>query len=239
MLFQLYISLLLPLVYSSAVLHEVGHSSVFPDSTTLTLYIEFINTGKQAITLKIIHDQCCIEVEQDDIDCDVFELEKIKFVKLLSHGEEDYTRRIQYIIHNMYLRNLIGYCTFNIISSDHQYREQIILHINTTTLLNNNNNNNNNIIIDECTSVDQDRESKCRPVNCVLKYNGSRNYFNPTTLKCEAVPECNTLSEDQMDIVAYYDSETNTCIKLPGGLVEDTTTETEEGLDEEILTTYT
>ena len=38
----------------------------------------------------------------------------------------------------------------------------------------------------------QDPQKDCRPVDCVEKYNGWRNFFRDSTGKCEVVHECYT-----------------------------------------------
>jgi hypothetical protein len=46
------------------------------------------------------------------------------------------------------------------------------------------------VTVTECETIDDDRIRNCEPANCVLKYNGHRNYYNPNTKTCEKVPLC-------------------------------------------------
>lgn len=42
----------------------------------------------------------------------------------------------------------------------------------------------------KCSTVDLDTLDDCRPVNCHIKYNGKRNFFNRRMQRCQAVPIC-------------------------------------------------
>jgi len=53
----------------------------------------------------------------------------------------------------------------------------------------------NNGLCTDYVSLDfyfQDPQKDCRPVDCVEKYNGWRNFFRDSTGKCEVVHECYT-----------------------------------------------
>jgi hypothetical protein len=54
-----------------------------------------------------------------------------------------------------------------------------------------------------CT-VDQGQAPACTPVNCFTKYSGARNWYNPRTGLCEAVPVCNNTT--------IYDATSNVCV---------------------------
>lgn len=41
-----------------------------------------------------------------------------------------------------------------------------------------------------CDSLDQDPKNNCAPVNCLIKYNGFRSFFNRTLEKCQKSPLC-------------------------------------------------
>lgn len=43
---------------------------------------------------------------------------------------------------------------------------------------------------DQCMTLDQDYSTNCNPVDCVLKYNGEKSFFNTASKECEAVPVC-------------------------------------------------
>ncbi|KAL9646029.1 hypothetical protein ABK040_015795 [Willaertia magna] len=61
--------------------------------------------------------------------------------------------------------------------------------------------------ITECQTNDMiydELQLFCKPVNCKLKYNNLKNYFNFNTLQCEKVVTCNEWKEN-------YDEENNKC----------------------------
>ena len=54
----------------------------------------------------------------------------------------------------------------------------------------------------------QDPRKNCKPVDCVEKYNGWRNFFRTSTGKCESTHECYTKGnkdEELPEIVSSHD----------------------------------
>ena len=61
------------------------------------------------------------------------------------------------------------------------------------------------VIVERCRSVDLDPLDHCRAVNCPVKYNGRRNFFNRKLQRCQPVPICiaNTAKE-LPDVVSFF-----------------------------------
>ena len=60
----------------------------------------------------------------------------------------------------------------------------------------------------------QDPRKNCKPVDCVEKYNGWRNFFRTSTGKCESTHECYTKGnkdEELPEIVSSHDIQWNIC----------------------------
>lgn len=63
-----------------------------------------------------------------------------------------------------------------------------------------------------CKSIDEDPFNNCEPVNCDVRYNGKKPYFDNKIKRCLSVPLC--ISNDNQylpDVI--YDPRTNMCIK--------------------------
>lgn len=61
-----------------------------------------------------------------------------------------------------------------------------------------------------CKNIDEDPFNKCEPVNCDVRYNGRKPYFDNKIKRCVSAPEC--ISKDNQylpDII--YDLRTNKC----------------------------
>ena len=65
-----------------------------------------------------------------------------------------------------------------------------------------------------CDTMDQDPRRNCKPVNCVQKYNGKRNYFRKETKLCEPVHECYTSKDDEGLPTTAFDKDHNKCKSL-------------------------
>lgn len=60
----------------------------------------------------------------------------------------------------------------------------------------------------------QDPRKNCKPVDCVEKYNGWRNFFRTSTGKCESTHECYTKGnkdEELPEIVSSHDIQWSIC----------------------------
>ena len=51
----------------------------------------------------------------------------------------------------------------------------------------------------------QDPDRGCSPVDCAIKYKGTRNFYRNATGKCEPVVPCNTRDKDGVTITAVRD----------------------------------
>lgn len=57
---------------------------------------------------------------------------------------------------------------------------------------------------DACDTIDLSRDSDCEPVDCQIKYLGTRNFFNTKWNRCQKVPLCASSNKKIMpDVVSH------------------------------------
>ncbi|KAL9968671.1 hypothetical protein ACROYT_G020789 [Oculina patagonica] len=67
----------------------------------------------------------------------------------------------------------------------------------------------------KCRGVDRDPRNSCKPVDCVEKYNGWRNFFRESSGKCEVVHDCYTKGKKKDDLPEIaFDKDFNDCKSL-------------------------
>ena len=191
---------------SSIRVDDFGYTYVGTLSTVLVFYIELLNEGHRPVRTEIVNEKCCLHVMQDDEECEGMRL-PAKTGILQPIGSQESSKNFEFMFHSMYVMNRKGVCIFAVREQGKVHKEHV--RISFDTILPN---------FAECESVDLDPERECRPSNCVLKYMGMRNFFNKNSLMCEPVEECMTLSADRRELIAFYDHETNTCVRLDEGI---------------------
>ncbi|XP_046847271.1 uncharacterized protein LOC124440894 [Xenia sp. Carnegie-2017] len=128
---------------------------------------------------------------------------------------------ITYLFTNLYPLDRIGYCVFHLWDKKSKFAHTI--RFNTVygekddkTLLGSFYNSfvggENNT--KKCETVDLDPRKKCKPVNCVQKYNGKRNFFRRETKLCEPVHECFTSKDEDGLPTTAFDKDHNKCKSL-------------------------
>lgn len=63
-----------------------------------------------------------------------------------------------------------------------------------------------------CKNIDEDPFNKCEPVNCDVRYNGRKPYFDNNIKRCVNVPECISKDNQYLPDITY-DPRTNKCSK--------------------------
>ena len=201
---------------SSIRVEDFGYRIGDSMSTVLVFYIEVFNDGHAPVEVEVRNEECCLRVDVDDLECRAMRL-PTKSSTVDPVGSRESTKKFEFIFHSLYVMNRKGVCTFQVLDRLHAHRERV--RIAFETLMPNS---------ATCSSVDLDPERECQPANCVLKYMGRRNFFNKNTLLCESVAECMTLSPDRTEIIAFYNSETNSCVQLDEGIESMETAEEED-----------
>ncbi|XP_069695316.1 uncharacterized protein [Periplaneta americana] len=74
--------------------------------------------------------------------------------------------------------------------------------------------------VKKCTSIDLDPLDSCLPVNCHMKYAGSRNYYDSKWQRCRKVPTCISDDTKELPDVAYAPT-SNTCKDLEAAITDE------------------
>ena len=220
LIFLLSLSLLVPRGFlassqSSIRVEDFGYTYGDTMSTVLVFYIEVFNDGHAPVEVEVRNEECCLRIDENDVECEALRL-PTKSYTVDPVGSQESTKNFQFMFHNLYVVNRRGVCTFHVLDRLRAHSERI--RIAFDTLMPNS---------ATCGSVDLDPERDCQPANCLLKYMGSRSFFNKNTLLCESVVECMTLSSDRTEITAFYDPAANLCVRLDEGIESFETTEEE------------
>lgn len=109
-----------------------------------------------------------------------------------------------------YLHNRKGECTVSVIHLNAQkeaFETKATINFNTVISANHPHpvlsEYYNSKEIKKCETADLDPLESCQPVNCLMKYLGSRNYFNYKWKRCQKVPLCISDPEKELpDVVS-------------------------------------
>ncbi|XP_033740722.1 uncharacterized protein LOC117327712 [Pecten maximus] len=188
-------------------IETVGFHTVVKGDNALVLYTDIFNGGNVTVHVKIIVKKCCLFLP-GEIFC--------KGMKLIGNHQGDVqpskSKQFNFVYPTLYPYDRKGECDLLVsanTSCDMNYQEVTIPfdtrvqmdwwtdwlpHSVQTVLF--------GVGVRDCRGVDEDRLRLCVPVNCQLKYGGTRNFFNSTERKCMAVPKCGT---------QLYDPVSNEC----------------------------
>ncbi|XP_015759132.1 PREDICTED: uncharacterized protein LOC107338416 [Acropora digitifera] len=194
---------------------HVERSGILPvnsKSFGIQFYIILANDAKEILVIKPKKPRCCWRVEKKDVDCKSMELVGGNEVKLSPAT----TANMSYVFPNKYPMDRVGSCNFVFVAEERQLRHKISF--NTTEPR-------KSSWLDvvgfggdsykKCRGVDRDPRKNCKPVDCVEKYNGWRNFFRTSTGKCESTHECYTKGnkDEELPEIAY-DKDYNDCKSL-------------------------
>ncbi|KAJ8957487.1 hypothetical protein NQ318_020513 [Aromia moschata] len=114
------------------------------------------------------------------------------------------------LIHpNKFLFNRQGVCTVAITYQNENAPQKITTEIEFKT--------SNCEDMGQCPTPDLDPVDNCDPVDCVAKYSGGKNYYNPKCKECEAVPIC-TSGSDTSDTKIAYSVALNSCENIQSAI---------------------
>ncbi|OWF51998.1 uncharacterized protein LOC110448351 [Mizuhopecten yessoensis] len=173
----------------------VGYRSVVKGDVALVLYADIFNDGNFSVHMEVIVKKCCLFLPKEKY---------CKGMNLIGDHQGDVqpmkSKLFNFVYPTLYPYDREGKCELLVsanTSCDGSYRE-VIIPFNTrvprdwwtdwlphsiqTVLF--------GVGVRDCGGVDEDRLRSCVPVNCQLKYGGTRNFFNSTERKCMAVPKC-------------------------------------------------
>ncbi|KAF5303933.1 hypothetical protein FQA39_LY01718 [Lamprigera yunnana] len=158
--------------------------------------IQLENSGKLSYHLYVEMEKCCEVLSKSDIDCQMMQLVGGD-MGIIKHS------KIAILVYpNLYLHNRYGNCLIKIRYNEHELK----MNIEFNTLIGP---TQNPVLrgyytkISSCKTVDLDPLELCAPVNCEMKYLGSRNFFNHYWNRCQKVPLCIADPQKQMPDVSY------------------------------------
>ncbi|XP_064628807.1 uncharacterized protein LOC135488226 [Lineus longissimus] len=207
----------------------VVDSGLYPvelDSVALVFYVTAVNMSPVNYTVKPMIDKCCTHMDRNanEFDCESMTLTLDKPVFLGPGVKHNFTLMFS----NLYVTDRIGEC---VIMLEYMQDTNVQHTLKFDTCLPSSPGYCNwvppnlreylfGVTVTDCQTVDQDRLRNCQPANCVLKYNGHRNYYNPIRKMCEKVPSCSKVNDDGLPAQAYV-PEKNICVDLDSSLTRE------------------
>ncbi|XP_015122731.1 uncharacterized protein LOC107045110 [Diachasma alloeum] len=176
----------------------------------MIFFVELVNEGKQEIAVSSRMIGCCEIVTIEDIEC-----EHIQLIGEVVTVESQGIKNVTLIWPTLYLHDRRGECAVSIsVESGHDV-EETRRKIRFNTMVTGSNPNvleeyYDAVDVRQCSSPDQDTLDACHPVNCQIKYNGQRNYFDRQLQRCQSVPVCLADPNKELPDVVY-DAINNTC----------------------------
>ncbi|XP_064404951.1 uncharacterized protein LOC135350151 [Halichondria panicea] len=195
--------------YIPVIVERSGTEDVEKFSTVVHFYLDLMNNGGNNVNVTVSPKQCCLIIEAGDIDCKIIELRPPVILRLGPRIDQfvgNNSGRALFMFRNLYSRYRKGNCSFEI-TAGKDIGFVYTLEYNTAPTI-------NDIDTPSCTGIDQDADRACSPADCAIKYKGRRNFYRNATGKCEAVVQCDTRGQDDIEIIAYYDWESNICHRL-------------------------
>ncbi|KAF0982415.1 hypothetical protein FDP41_011345 [Naegleria fowleri] len=215
-------------LFGNPVITKSGVNEIKHGDRNLEMFLDVFNNADSSGNFDVIPNACCVSSVTSTPNLPKWDCHSVMFSHGISQTVESY--KVYRFIFSMLLDQVVnkfGYCTFSVM----QYGKVDLIHSMNFTTLNISSNSietdipavhddcvppygkkifgvgNKVLCITECPSQDLVYDSvklMCKPVNCKLKYNATRNYFNPETQLCEVVKTCLEWKEN-------YNAITNTC----------------------------
>ncbi|KAJ8924810.1 hypothetical protein NQ315_000964, partial [Exocentrus adspersus] len=158
---------------------DSGIGCIDDDDIAMIFYITLENQSDMNFEVSACMAQCCDTTKPNEMDCNFMSLIGGDMGVLPAKD----ARNITLIHPNLYLKNRQGQCTVNLRYRNERAVRQRMARIEFKTLSPNQEGC-------DCASVDMDATENCRPVDCVVKYSGTRNYFDSRRMECTFVTQC-------------------------------------------------
>ncbi|XP_018569480.1 uncharacterized protein LOC108909581 [Anoplophora glabripennis] len=171
---------------------DSGVGFIDEDDIAMIFYVTLENRSVKDFEVSVCMGQCCDTTNPNVIDCNSTFLIGGDMGILNSKR----TKNVTLIYPNLYLTDRQGQCIVNI-----RYRNDVLMRQKMTRI-----NFNTNVPNEEgceCQSVDMDPTKNCRPVDCVIKYLGMRNYFDFKRMECTSVTKCISPPEQCVPEIGY------------------------------------
>ncbi|XP_071050360.1 uncharacterized protein [Onthophagus taurus] len=198
------------------VIEDANIAALSHDDIGMIFYVAIRNTDTCSYTILTRMVKCVEEIDSNDKDCEMMQLIGGDMGIIKPRCAKNIT-----LVYPNYLLNRKGYCIIAIkfISEDQQMLEKKT-NISFNTYIKGNhwkplrcNNFFEKHRSTICESVDLDPLNNCEPVDCHMKYIGTRNYFNKRWKRCQKVPKCVYDPDKELPDVGYTPI-TNKCLDL-------------------------
>ncbi|GJQ68331.1 hypothetical protein Trydic_g16925 [Trypoxylus dichotomus] len=203
------------LVKSKIIIEDANIAAVSHDDIGMIFYVALHNTDNCGYRIYTRMIRCIEEIETNDRECEMMHL----LGGDMGEIRPQCYKNITLLYPNMYLHNRKGYCIIAIkfVSEDNQVLEKKT-NISFNTYIGRgkghfSGGNDRNVAYSQCESVDLDPFHNCVPVDCHMKYLGTRSFFNRKWKRCQKVPVCVYDIEKDLPDVGYTPI-TNKCIDL-------------------------
>ncbi|XP_057654023.1 uncharacterized protein LOC130892571 [Diorhabda carinulata] len=188
------------------VIRDAGIFDIKEGDIAIIFYVTIENTSEKDTGISVSMNKCCDEAHTSDrYSCDSMYI----IGGYMGVLKSKHTMNATLIYPNMYTYFRQGTCTITVNYRLDKYDKVLTKMINFRT---NNTADESYSGQNQCATVDLDSQDNCNRVDCVLKYSGERNYFNPSTKECERVPVC--VSDPTNGVEIGYSLITNQCINL-------------------------
>ncbi|KAF2900974.1 hypothetical protein ILUMI_05220 [Ignelater luminosus] len=185
---------------------DAGVATLSRGDVGMIFYITLQNIANFKYYINVRMIKCCETFGDSDMDCQLMHLMGGDMGLLYPN----ITKNISLLYPNMYLHNRKGQCLISVkYASDRNASSALQQQIAFNTFICETRVNPvlrgyyNKYEYTRCKSVDEDPLDKCEPINCHMKYLGSRNYFNRKWRRCQKVPICIADPDKDLPDVSY------------------------------------
>ncbi|XP_020710956.2 uncharacterized protein LOC105691068 isoform X3 [Athalia rosae] len=196
--------------------------------------VEITNEGKQWCSINVRMIKCCETICPNDVECEHMQL----IGGDMGEIAPTISRNVTLVWPTLYLHDRVGEC---VIAIGYNTKNNQTGEIHRRIKFDSSVSSSANSFIRggyygtanprKCSTVDLDTLDDCRPVNCHVKYNGKRNFFNRRQQRCQPVPICIADATKDLPDVAYVPA-SNTCRDLENAVDEEEVRTLSQGVAE-------
>ncbi|XP_068086118.1 uncharacterized protein [Anabrus simplex] len=201
---------------------DAGYGDIRRNDVGIVFYLTVKNNGLHPYHVITKMDECCETHEKDNTDCSYMQL--IGGDMGLIYPQD--VRNLTLIYPNLYTYNRHGECVISVwykgnnVSGSLRHRIMFNTMISCREQPPHMQQFYDLSEVTTCPSLDMDPLDKCEPVNCHMKYDGYRNYYNSKLRICQPVPICIANPNKELPDVAYVPT-SNTCRNLESDITDD------------------
>lgn len=210
----LYYPILFYQVICTLTIADKGISPLQKNSIAIQFFIDTTNKNSFGVCKVYSKIKKCCLVDAEVCDLVNVYSPQVKTVK--ARG----SKRLIFIFPSIYQHDLIGYCDIALIYRCTRKAGILNVHLPFDTKIDVKSRSNSVFKdytnVDKtsvCQTLDQDSLNKCSPIDCDVKYNGKKPFYDKSLSKCIETPICIASLNDDLPNMAY-DSQLNICKDL-------------------------